>query len=958
MTDQFDRKGWPAWRAPRWVRPLVGSPLLRGGIIGIVAIGVCWGLAAWIVPRFVDLNASGYRGPILEQIERQVGRSVELGHLSLRLWPRVTVRAEKVTIADDPSFATGSFVSAQVVELQVGLRSLLRGRPRVTGLVLEEPVVVLIKEVRERQAVWNWSTLQPFQEPAGQEELPAFDLVVERGRFTLVDRSVTPVTESLYEGITVVLEKFSPRQSFDFSMGVTMPGVKGGRVEIQGKAGPLDLAEWTRTPVKAMLGMREVEVRGLESLVGISSPRQGRLTLDLSLAGSLADSLRAQGTLYAEGVRLVAWGEPSRLPLELVFNLTVATSPVPRKGSQPPPFDLRLQVDEGEVALGKSRFRLRGGVRDLLTQPILDLTLDGAGIALASLLESAPAFGFGPPAGTRILGNADLSVKVVGQLPIPALDGKLVARDLRFEMAGLGQPVEVGQLTVLANPTLLSVTPFRTAVGGRSNVEIDELSLSDYREEPRFRMEVNTRQAHLEDLLQVAESMGIEPGVKGTGGITLRASVEATLAAERPRWAFEGGGSLRQATLQPTAWTQPVRIAQADLRLQGGRARIENFQAKIASTSLGGWLEVRQFERPTVNFDLQADQLIFSEWQSLVGEGTGAGRAGSGGITPTDLMVDGRLALGRLRLDGLTATDLHAQLAYRPQTLTLDPLSLSLYGGGYQGALRLDLASTPPGMAIKGRLSNVDLQPLLASLGQTRLIQGRLDSLFDLRGRGTDGADLARSLAGTGQLELRDGQLTSFDLMAQVERLGKLANLPTGGAGTAFRSLKTNLSFKEGQMRTDGLEVALDELTVTGEGRLQLVEPMRMDYSILAQLSPELTRQLLSSSQAAGRGGGGPGAIGQLVSSFFVEKDRLVIPLQVTGPFQQPTFGLDAAVLRKRARTNLIDNLRQRVLGGALGSPESPEAPAAPPEKKTEPSLKETLRETLERIRKRPPEKP
>ena len=466
-------------------------------------------------------------------------------------------------------------------------------------------------------------------------------------------------------------------------------------------------------------------------------------------------------------------------------------------------------------------------------------------------------------------------------------------------------------------------------------------------------MDANTQNAQLGDVLQIAESMGVRTQLKGSGQASLRAEIDAILAAEQPSWTIEGQGSLRQASLQPAGWTQPVQIAKADLRLTGDQARVEQLEAKIASTSLGGWLEVRQFTRPTVHFDLRGDQLILSEWQTLMGLPPAGRSARSSVGVPEVLTVDGRFALGRLKFDGIDATDLQGQLAYRPKTLTLDPLALSLFGGGYQGTLRLDLAATPLGMAVKGRLTNVDLQNFLGSLGQTRLIQGRLDSSFDLRGRGTEGPDLARSLAGTGQVEIRDGQLTSFDLLAQVERLGKLANLPTAGAGTAFRSLKSTLTFGGGQLRTDGLQIVTPEFLVTGQGRLQLVEPMRMDYSVLTQLSPELTRRVLSSSSVTG----GQGTVGRLVSSFFVEKDSLVIPLQVSGPLQQPTFGIDAATLRKRARTNLLDNLRQRVLGGAVDAPGQPKEPPSSPEKR-ESGVKETLREILERIRKKPPEKP
>lgn len=109
MSTPFVSKGWETWRASRWFRLLAGSiyPRVALGVIALIA--VLWGVAAVLVPRLVDLNVGAYRTQILAQIERQVGRPVELGRLSLRLWPRVTVRAEEVVIAEDPTFATGRF---------------------------------------------------------------------------------------------------------------------------------------------------------------------------------------------------------------------------------------------------------------------------------------------------------------------------------------------------------------------------------------------------------------------------------------------------------------------------------------------------------------------------------------------------------------------------------------------------------------------------------------------------------------------------------------------------------------------------------------------------------------------------------------------------------------------------------------------------------------------------------
>ena len=66
-----------------------------------------------------------------------------------------------------------------------------------------------------------------------------------------------------------------------------------------------------------------------------------------------------------------------------------------------------------------------------------------------------------------------------------------------------------------------------------------------------------------------------------------------------------------------------------------------------------------------------------------------------------------------------------------------------------------------------------------------------------------------------------------------------------------------------------------------------------MDYSILAKMSPGLTKRVLpsSGSQAGGQPASGlgkflPGAekLTGGVGSFFVDRDAMVIPLRISGP--------------------------------------------------------------------------
>jgi uncharacterized protein involved in outer membrane biogenesis len=225
---------------------------------------------------------------------------------------------------------------------------------------------------------------------------------------------------------------------------------------------------------------------------------------------------------------------------------------------------------------------------------------------------------------------------------------------------------------------------------------------------------------------------------------------------------------------------------------------------------------------------------------------------------------------------------------------------------------------------LNGRFNGIDINQFLSSSGQKSAIYGRADGSLNVRGRGGESSDaLAKTLTGNGFVAISDGKLTSFDLMKQVEALGKLANLPTGGAGTAFRSLKTNLKFDRGRMTTDALQLVMDDLSVTGGGVMQLGDAPSVDYSLLARLSPALTKRVTSQSDAAGTVSllQSIGKFTSKLGNFFVDQDAMVVPIKVSGTLKQPAFGLDAAILEKRAKERLVQSIGEKLKKEPAGEP-------------------------------------
>jgi uncharacterized protein involved in outer membrane biogenesis len=934
MLEKFN---FESFRSSRFFKPALA-------IAGAIALLV---VVLLIAPTFIDINT--YRAQIITQLERRLGRSVKLGAMRLRALPSIRVEVADVVIGDDPQFAQSEFVKARWVKLGIGLWSLLKGSPEVSGIELLEPAVTLIKAGEGR---WNWGTLKPLQS-SDQESSPApFDLLARDGRFTLIDRSVNPAVERTYTGVNVALDDFSPRQAFDLVISLTIPGEKTGKVEVEGEAGPIDSQDGSRTPMDARVRMQDADLAGLESLLGVGARHAGRLTMDVRVKGKLAEGMKAEGEVKADQLRLVEGVEPARAPLEAEFALTAKSE---RKSAERS--EISLAIDRCEVRLGKTKADVTGRVSRIPDDPFIDLQIKGDGMALDSLLESAYAFGFGPPPGTKASGAATVNLRASGDTHSTSLDGRVEIRDLKFRSSSMPQTMTVSELKLDCSPQEIAAAPFRATLS-RTTVEFNNLKISDYRKQPRAHLDVATSDAQLDDLIKIAESFGARPEVSGGGKASLKASIDAGLGEADRAMNINGSGKLTGARLQMAQASKPIDVANADLGFTGDSLRVDNLAARLGSSQIDGWLQVKNFAQPFAAFDLKADQLSLAELRQTLASGQ---KPQSKSATAGSMRAEGQLAAGKLILETLTATDVRSKVALANQTLSLDQLSLKLYGGAYQGAARIDLsggAQNPPEIALNGRFNGLDVNQFLSSSGQKSVIYGRADGSINVRCRGDSPDALTKTLTGDGAITISDGKFTSFDLMKQVETLGKLANLPTGGVGAAFRSLKTNLKFDRGRLTTDALQLVMEDLSVTGDGAMQLGEAPAVDYSLLARLSPALTKRALSQSGESGTGSllQSIGKLASKLGSFFVEQDSMVVPIRMSGPLRQPAFGLNAVVLEKRAKDSLMRSLSEKLNKEPAKEPskEPGKEPAKEPGKEpAKPKPADLLKGVLDRFKQK-----
>ena len=151
------------------------------------------------------------------------------------------------------------------------------------------------------------------------------------------------------------------------------------------------------------------------------------------------------------------------------------------------------------------------------------------------------------------------------------------------------------------------------------------------------------------------------------------------------------------------------------------------------------------------------------------------------------------------------------------------------------------------------------------------------------------GGSVARRLQGDGQLVAKDGELTNVDLIKKVQRITGFIGLTKeqGREATTFKTLETDFVVGDGIADFKRIHMVNPEMEVNGNGTMTLDRPV-FNMGIEAALSAQTLAK-------AGRG---------KTATFFKDgQGRIVVPLKITGPIENPAVNLDGEKLAQRGMT-------------------------------------------------------
>ena len=413
-------------------------------IVGII-IGVLI-LIAIALPFLIDANT--FRPKLESELTEALGRQVKVGNLSLSLFSG-GVKADDISIADDPKFSQSAFIQAKSLKVGVEMIPLIFSKTlNVTELTLSQPQINLIKS--ENGEKWNFSSLggsnssaptkgahpspstQAQQSPkeakkaaetsGSNPNLTVAKLNVNDGKVTVSQAGDD--TKHVYDKVTITVTKFSFTSSFPFRMTANLPS--GGDMKLDGDAGPIDAEDTALTPLDAKITVRNMNLATsgfIDSAAGIA----GTANLDGTVK-STGRQAKVNGTLKATNLQVVKKGAPAGRPVDVKFAIT--HNLVKKTGD----------INQCDISMGQAVSHLTGtyDIRGKVTT--VNLKLNGSNMPVDDLEAMLPAVGvILPPKATLKGGHLDVNMVSAGPVDKLVSTGSVKMQNTQLAGFNLGQ---------------------------------------------------------------------------------------------------------------------------------------------------------------------------------------------------------------------------------------------------------------------------------------------------------------------------------------------------------------------------------------------------------------------------------------------------------------------------------------------------------------------------------------
>jgi AsmA protein len=348
-------------------------------------------------------------------------------------------------------------------------------------------------------------------------------------------------------------------------------------------------------------------------------------------------------------------------------------------------------------------------------------------------------------------------------------------------------------------------------------------------------------------------------------------------------------------TADPSVLTRAS--AKANLLYNSSQVGLRDMQLTLDDSTLTGRVAL---EGERITYDLTVDDINVDRYLPPAEEGEAAS-AEEGSLDEIDLPLEvmrtvdarGELKFGKAKFSGLTLTNAAFALTAANGAVRLTP-SAELYGGRFQGDIRLQVEADSARMNVEQTLDDVNLAALGQDLLGSQDITGTGDVRLNLVTQGQNVGQMRRDLDGDVSFSVTNGSIEGIDLWYELRRgRARLSNDPEPARGdaprrTTFSSLSATGVVEDALLTNRDLNGRLDFMTIDGTGTVNLLDD-KIDFDLTATM---IDGPVLQSDPEMVRYAGD------------------TLPLRVTGTIDAPSVLPDFAAI---VRQQVSEEVRERV---------------------------------------------
>ncbi|MGB9242926.1 MAG: AsmA family protein [Candidatus Acidiferrales bacterium] len=455
-----------------------------------------------ILPSLIDANR--YKPEIQSKLGTALGRNVQIGNIKLSIFSGGVV-VDDVAISDDPAFSHSQFLAAKELTVGVHLIPLIFSKQlEVESITIKDPQVTLL---RNNAGVWNYSSMGGSSKTEAKSSTPASSpealsigkIEITNGKIS-VGNLGSRAKPLVYQDVNLTVTDLSTTSQFPFKLTAKDPG--NGALKVEGKAGPIDQADASLTPLNATIDVQHLDVATFGGLASPSAGIGGVVDFNGTLTSD-GKQMSSKGTVKTTKLKLSASGSPSTVPVNVDYDTD---------------YQLKSQsgvLKQGDIHVGKALARLTGTYNIAGETPTLQLKLNGQAMSVPDLEGVLPAVGVTLPSGSALTtGTLDANLAIAGPAdklvitgPVKLVNGTIKGFSVSSKLGALGSFAGLG--------------------GNKSSDTVIESLTTNVRVEPAG--------THAQDLNVV---------IQGIGSITGDANVDAAGKLDCKMVAHVSGGAL------------------------------------------------------------------------------------------------------------------------------------------------------------------------------------------------------------------------------------------------------------------------------------------------------------------------------------------------------------------------------------------------------------------------------